>query len=91
MLVKVIPDRNRFYGFGFGWQERSGPRKSKGYWKCCEGIAEELRGTLEYQEKNLFNSISSVNATLQLGLNERRGIISIDTPYFFSNKITIFV
>jgi len=71
ILVKVIPDRSRFYGFGFGWEERRGPR-----------------GTLEYQEKNLFNSISSVAATLQLGLNERRGILSIDTPYFFKNRIT---
>jgi outer membrane protein insertion porin family len=87
VLVKVIPDRNRFYGFGFGWQERSGTRKSQGIFEMLGGIAEELRGTLEYQEKNLFNSISSINATLQLGLNESRGIISIDTPYFFNNKI----
>ncbi len=80
MLVKVIPDRSRFYGFGFGWEERRGPR-----------------GTLEYQERNLFNSISSVAATLQLGVNlsnnrlivnDRRGILSFDTPYFFRNKIT---
>ena len=71
MLVKVTPDRSRFYGFGFGWEERRGPR-----------------GTLEYQEKNLFNSISSVAATLQLGLNERRGILSFDTPYFFKKMIT---
>ena len=72
VLVKVIPDRSRFYGFGFGWEERRGPR-----------------GTLEYQEKNLFNSISSVAATLQLGVaTSRRGILSIDTPYFFKNKIT---
>ena len=71
MLVKIIPDRSRFYGFGFGWEERRGPR-----------------GTLEYQEKNLFNTISSVAATLQLGLNERRGILSFDTPYFFKKKIT---
>jgi outer membrane protein insertion porin family len=88
VLVNVIPDRSSFYGFGFGWQERSGPRESQGLLKVLRGIAEELRGTLEYQEKNLFNSISSVNATLQLGLNERRGILSIDTPYFFKNKIT---
>jgi outer membrane protein insertion porin family len=87
VLVKVIPDRSRFYGFGFGWQERSGTRNSHGILEVLRGIAEELRGTLEYQEKNLFNSISSLNATLQLGLNERRGILSIDTPYFFSNKI----
>jgi len=88
VLVKVIPDRSRFYGFGLGWQERSGTRAStNGILEALQGIAEELRGTLEYQEKDLFNSISSVNATLQLGLNERRGILSIDTPYFFSNKI----
>jgi outer membrane protein insertion porin family len=88
VLVKVIPDRSRFYGFGFGWQERSGTRTAtNGILEALQGIAEELHGTLEYQEKNLFNSISSVNATLQLGLNERRGILSIDTPYFFSNKI----
>ena len=80
MLVKVIPDRSRFYGFGFGWEERRGPR-----------------GTLEFQEKNLFNSINSLTATLQLGINQvngvlkvndRRGILAIDTPYFFKNKIT---
>jgi outer membrane protein insertion porin family len=71
VLVKVIPDRSRFYGFGFGWEERRG-----------------ARGTLEYQEKNLFNSISSVAATLQLGFNERRGILAYDTPYFFRNKFT---
>lgn len=88
VLVKVIPDRNRFYGFGFGWQERSGTRQAQqGVLEVLQGIAEELRGTLEYQEKNLFNSISSINATLQLGLNESRGIISIDTPYFLNNKI----
>jgi outer membrane protein insertion porin family len=87
VLVKVIPDRSRFYGFGFGWQERSGPRESKGILKVLGGIAEELRGTLEYQEQNLFNSISSLNVTLQLGLSERLGILSIDTPYFFNNKI----
>jgi outer membrane protein insertion porin family len=87
VLVNVIPDRNRSYGFGFGWQERSGIRKSQGILEALRGIAEELRITLEYQEKNLFNSISSLNLTLQGGINERRGILSIDTPYFFNNKI----
>ncbi len=71
VLVKITPDRSRFYGFGFGWEERRGPR-----------------GTLEYQEKNLFNSIYSVAATLQLGANERRGILSFDAPYLFRNKVT---
>ena len=80
MLAKVIPDRSRFYGFGLGWEERRGPR-----------------GTLEYQEKNLFNSFTSAAATLQLGVNiannklnvnDRRGILSFDTPYLFKNKIT---
>jgi outer membrane protein insertion porin family len=80
VLAKVTPDRSRFYGFGFGWEERKGPR-----------------GTLEYQEKNLLRSISTIAATLQLGINTRdgklvadesRGILAIDTPYFFKNKIT---
>ncbi len=71
VLARITPDRSRFYGFGFGWEERRGPR-----------------GTLEYQEKNLFNSIYSVAATLQLGANERRGILSFDAPYLFHNKIT---
>jgi outer membrane protein insertion porin family len=80
LLVKVIPDRGRFYGLGIGWEERRGPR-----------------GTVEFQEKNLFNSISSVAATLQLGvnlvdnkliINDRRGILAVDTPYFFKNQIT---
>jgi outer membrane protein insertion porin family len=87
VLVKVIPDRNRFYGIGFGWQERAGTRTSDNIIDILQEVAEELRGTLEYQEKNLFNSITSVNATLQLGLNESRGIISIDTPYFLGAKI----
>lgn len=80
MLVKVLPDRSRFYGFGFGWEERRGPR-----------------GTVEYQEKNLFNTFTSMAATLQLGVtfsnkrlkvNDRRGILSFDTPYLFKNQIT---
>lgn len=71
VLVKVVPDRNRLFGLGVGWEERRGPR-----------------GTVEYQEKNLFNSISSVAATLQLGVNERRGILAVDTPYFFRNQVT---
>ncbi len=87
VLVKVIPDRNRFYGIGFGWQERGGTRKTDSVLNILTDVAEELRGTLEYQEKNLFNSITSINATLQLGLNESRGIISIDTPYFLGAKI----
>ncbi len=79
VLVRVVPDRSRLFGFGVGWEERRGPR-----------------GTLEFQEKNLFQSTSSVAATLQLGVNthdkrlvvnDRRGILTIDTPLFFDQKI----
>jgi len=80
VLVRVTPDRSRLYGFGVGWEERRGPR-----------------GTLEFQERNLFQSTSSVAATLQLGINtrdkqlvvnDRRGILTVDTPLFFDQKIT---
>ncbi len=43
-----------------------------------------LRGTVEYQEKNIFSSASALSAVIQLGLNERRGILSYDTPFFLS-------
>ncbi len=70
VLIKVTPDRSRYYGVGIGWEERKGPRIS-----------------LEYQERNIFNSYSSLSAIFQLGTLERRGIISYDTPYFFRQKI----
>lgn len=71
VLIRVIPDRSRFYGIGLGWEERLG-----------------LRGTIEYQERNMLRSASSLSAILQLGLNERRGIVSIDTPFFLRQKIS---
>ncbi len=46
-----------------------------------------VRGTLEYQQRNVFNGYSSLSSILQLGKNERRGIISYDTPYFFQKRI----
>lgn len=70
ILIKVIPDRGRFYGFGLGWEERKG-----------------LRGTFEYHEKNIFRSVSSLSTMLQIGLNERRGIIAYDTPFFLNTRI----
>ncbi|HNX96073.1 MAG TPA: BamA/TamA family outer membrane protein [Candidatus Aminicenantes bacterium] len=70
VLVRVIPDRNRSYGFGLGWEERKG-----------------LRGTLEYQEKNLFNTTTHLSSLFQIGLNERRGILALEWPYLFHRKL----
>lgn len=47
----------------------------------------KLRGTLEYQERNVLNSYSSFSAMLQLGTAERRGLLSFDTPYFFKTHL----
>lgn len=69
VLITVIPDRNRFYGFGVGWEE-----------------GRKERGTVEYQEKNIFGTVSSVSAIVQLGFKERRGILVYDWPYFFGRK-----
>ena len=80
VLVRVVPDRSRLYGIGVGWEERRGPR-----------------GTLEFQEKNLFQSTSALAATMQLGVNtrdkklvvnDRRGILTFETPLFFDQKIS---
>ncbi len=70
VLLRITPDRSKYYGLGIGWEDRKG-----------------LRGTVEYQEKNIFNSSSSFSAMVQAGIKEKRGLISYDTPYFFKNKI----
>jgi outer membrane protein insertion porin family len=46
-----------------------------------------LRVSLEYQERNIFKSYSSLSTIFQVGTLERRGIVSYDTPYFFKQKI----
>lgn len=69
IIIKVTPDRSKYYGFGFGWEDRK-----------------KIRGTLEYQEKNIFNSFSTLSALLQIGFSERRGVLSYDTPYFFNSN-----
>jgi outer membrane protein insertion porin family len=47
-----------------------------------------LRGTFELHEKNIFNSTSSLSTMLQIGQNERRGIIAYDTPFFLNSRIS---
>jgi outer membrane protein assembly complex protein YaeT len=46
-----------------------------------------IRGTLEYQERNILKSYSTFSAMLQLGTAERRGLLSYDTPYFFKTRM----
>jgi outer membrane protein insertion porin family len=47
----------------------------------------DFRVTLEYQERNIFNSYSTLSFMVQYGLNERRGVLSYDTPYFFRGPL----
>lgn len=46
-----------------------------------------VRGTIEYQGRNVFRSYSTLSAMVQGGLNELRGVLSYDTPYFFKTRI----
>ena len=70
VILKVIPERSKYYGFGLGWEDRR-----------------SIRGTVEYQVQNIFNSYSSFSTTLQLGIKEIRGAINYDTPYLFNSDI----
>lgn len=70
VIVKVIPDKSRYYGFGIGWEDRR-----------------KFRGSVEYQERNIFNSYSTLSAILQIGFSERRGVLSLDTPYVFQTNL----
>lgn len=78
VLVKVIPDKNSYYGFGAG-----------GGW--IQGEKPRLRGTLEYQQRNIFNGYSTLSGIFQLGNVEGelglRGLISYDTPFLFRRKV----
>jgi len=46
------------------------------------------RGTLEFQQQNFLHSYSSFSALLQVGPKERRGVLSIDTPYFLHSQLS---
>jgi outer membrane protein insertion porin family len=71
VIIRANPDRSIFYGFGIGWEES---RRGP-------------RGTIEYQERNVFNTYSTFSAMLQLGTAEKRGLLSYDTPYFFKTDL----
>ncbi|MCK4835358.1 MAG: BamA/TamA family outer membrane protein [Candidatus Aminicenantes bacterium] len=70
VIVKVVPDNSKYYGFGIGWEDRK-----------------KFRGSLEYQERNIFKSYSTLSAILQIGFSEKRGVLSIDTPYVFQSNL----
>lgn len=76
-LLTISADKSRFYGFGIGWEERKG----------VSGIFESLRGTVEFQGRNIFSSYSSLSGILQAGLNETRLVISLDTPNLLSTDL----
>ncbi len=70
VIIKVIPTKSKYYGFGLGYED-----------------TRSLRGTVEYQIQNIFNSYSTFSTTLQLGLKEIRGAINYDTPYLFRSEV----
>ncbi|MCP5106216.1 MAG: hypothetical protein GY950_22710, partial [bacterium] len=78
LLIKAMPDKSRYYGFGIG---------GGGAW----GEPVRLRGTLEYQQRNIFNGYSTFSGILQLGKFEGdvggSGVISYDTPYLFRRRV----
>lgn len=78
VLIEVTPDTNKYYGFGVG-----------GEWAV--GDPARLRGTLEYQKRNIFNSYSSLSSVLQIGGVGGKitalGVISYDTPFLFKRKV----
>ncbi len=72
IIIKVIPEKSKYYGFGLGWEDRRN----------------RIRGTVEWQIQNIFNSYSTFSTTLQLlGIKEIRGTINYETPYLFNSEI----
>lgn len=77
VLLTIVPDKSRFYGFGLGWEERKG----------VSNMFEGIRGLVEFQGRNIFSSYSSLSGILQAGLNETRLVISLDTPNLLGTKL----
>lgn len=46
-----------------------------------------FRGSLEYQERNLFKSYSTLSAILQIGFSEKRAVLSYETPFFLRTSL----
>jgi outer membrane protein insertion porin family len=74
VIVKVTPNRSKFYGFGIGWENSRGLRGSP-------------RWTFEYSEQNIFNTYSTFSALFQIGTREDRIGISYESPYFFRRRL----
>jgi len=72
-LLTITPDSSRFYGFGLGWEN------GKGF--------QGLRGTVEFQGRNIFSSYSSLSGIIQAGLKETRLVVSLDTPNLFGTQL----
>lgn len=75
VLINLTPDKTRFYGFGIGLLEREHFRDF------------QIRGTFEYQDRNFLGSYSNFSAMLQWSPQEKRGLLSYDTPFFFKTPI----
>ncbi|MGE5343890.1 MAG: BamA/TamA family outer membrane protein [Candidatus Omnitrophota bacterium] len=46
-----------------------------------------LRGTVEYQGRNVFRSYSNFSVMAQVGPREQSGVLSFDTPYFLMKRM----
>lgn len=80
VLVRVTPDRARFYGLGIGWEERRGPRgtlefQEKNPFRSTSSVAATLQLGISTRDKRLI-------------INDRRGTLTIDTPLFLRERIT---
>jgi outer membrane protein assembly complex protein YaeT len=75
LLIKVKPDKTKYYGLGTGWEQNKGARVSLEY--------QERNIFRRYSSLSAILQLS----ILQLDKKEYRAILSYDTPYVFSQKI----
>lgn len=85
VLIQAAPDRSIYYGFGAGWEQGEEKREQKGLFRT---LAAGLRGTLEYQSRNVFSQYSTFSGLLQIGPSERRLTVAYDTPFFLKKRLS---
>lgn len=76
LIVRAVADRSKFYGFGFGYEQRKDPHVSLEY----------LDRNI-FNSYSIFSGIAQVgfhaaiNNGLILKVTDRRGVIAFDTPF----------
>ena len=86
LLINVREGERNYAGLGIGLETKNEPR-SFYIWNNVI----RLRGTGEIIHSNLFGLAAQISLVGQVSLKERRGVVSLEQPYFFGLPLRTFL